>query len=221
MNHRDITTLSLQLICLISMGFTSVVLAASTARAPFPDSTLDAWQERSFKGHSQYELVGEGKDRTLRASTNGQASMLYKELTIALTDTPILSWQWKVENVFNNTNEQTRKGDDFPARVYVAYRYGKFPWQVYAISYVWASHSPIGDSWSSPYTKKAKIIALQSGSSNLNQWQFESRNVVNDFAQAFGVNVRALDGVAVMVDADNTGMSAVAHFAAIEFHRER
>jgi len=201
--------------------FTGVAHASTNDVAPFVEGTLEQWQERSFAGRSKYELAEDDGIRVLRGSTDGQASMLYKKLNISLTQTPNLSWHWKVNRTFGDIDEQTLMGDDFPARIYVAYRYGKFPWQIYAINYVWASHSPVGSSWTSPYTKKSKIIAIQSGKTLAGHWQHETRNVAEDFASLFNVEIKALEGLAVMVDGDNTGMSAVAHFGAIQFNPDQ
>ena len=194
---------------------------ADTKLEPFTDSSLALWTERSLVGNTQYELTTDNSVSVLKGSANATASLLYKEYDISLLTTPLLSWHWKIDDVFTNTDEQTRDGDDFPARVYVVHRYGRFPWQSYAINYVWASHTPKGNSWTNPFTKKSKMIALQSGGSLAGLWQHESRNVADDFATLFDVEVESLNGIAVMVDADNTGKSAVAYFGAIQFSSEQ
>ncbi|MEE9333201.1 MAG: DUF3047 domain-containing protein [Granulosicoccaceae bacterium] len=223
MNKRLISTESdrplSSVFCLLLVASTYAM--ADTELQPFTDLSLDDWQQRSFVGHTQYQLTTDNGTRVLKGSANAKASLLYKQLDISLVDTPMLSWHWKIDNVFTDTNEQTRDGDDFPARVYVVYRYGRFAWQTYAINYVWASHTPKDDSWNSPYTNKSKLIAVQSGNTLAGQWQFETRNVADDFATLFNVEVGSLAGIAVMVDADNTGKSAVAHFGAIQFNREQ
>ena len=208
-------------------GIACLLIAASTFAVadiniqPFADSTLSGWQQRSFVGYSQYQLTTDNGIRVLRGSANAEASLLYKQFDVSLLDTPQLSWFWKIDNVFTGTDEQTRDGDDFPARVYVVYQYGRFSWQSYAINYVWASHTPKGNSWRSPYTHKTKLIAVQSGDALAGQWLFETRNVADDFETLFDVDVDSLNGIAVMVDTDNTGKSAVAHFGEIRFSGEQ
>ena len=61
------------------------------------------------------------------------------------------------------------------------------------------------------------MIALQSGDEETGQWQHERRNVVDDFKQFFNLDVKQIDGYAVMVDADNTGKQATAYFGNISF----
>ena len=211
----------------LQSGFACLLLAVSSIAVagvklqPFADSSLANWKQRSFVGYTQYQLITDSGVRVLKGSANAAASMLYKQSDVSLLDTPRLSWHWKIDNVFTGTDEQTRDGDDFPARVYVVYRHGQLPWQTYAISYVWASHTPINNSWESPFTKKSKLIALQSGDSLAGLWQFETRNVADDFETLFNVKVSSLAGIAVMVDADNTGKSVAAYFGAIQFSSEQ
>ncbi len=193
-----------------------VKLHASTLQ-PFADTSLALWKEHSFVGNTQYQLTSDNGVSVLKGSAKASASLLYKEFEVSLSATPLLSWHWKIDSVFEGTDERTREGDDFPARVYVVYRHGFLPWQSYAINYVWASNTPKDESWDSPYTTKSKMIAVQSGNTLAGSWQYETRNVADDFAELFDVDIKSLNGVAVMVDADNTGLSAVAHFGAIEF----
>lgn len=202
----------------------SCVLLATAAHAmeiklpqPFTETSLANWEQRSFVGNSIYELTEDSGVRVLQGSADATASLLYKQSKVSLDSTPKLSWFWKVDNVYTGNNEQSRDGDDFPARIYVAYQYGLLPFQSYVINYVWASHTPRDSVWVSPYTKTSKHIALRSGNELAGQWQFESRDVAADFQRLFDVEVNTIEGIAIMVDADNTGQSAVAHFGAIEF----
>ena len=223
MSKCVISTKSAKLLSCIAwpLLIASAFAVADTKLQPFADTSLALWKERSLVGNTQYQLTMDNGVSVLRGSANAKASLLYKEFYVSLLATPLLSWHWKINGVFNGTDEKTRDGDDFPARVYVVYRYGRFPWQSYTINYVWASHTPKHESWFSPYTKKSKLIAVQSGNTLAGTWQYETRNVADDFAVLFDVDVESLSGVAVMVDADNTGQSAVAQFGAIQFSSEQ
>ncbi len=203
---------------------TTCLLLAAHAQAmeikqpqPFADTSLAEWEQQSFVGNSIYELTEDSGVRVLQGSADATASLLYKQKEVSLDSTPNLTWFWKVDKVYAGNNEQSRDGDDFPARVYVAYQYGMLPFQTYVINYVWASHTPIDNVWVSPYSNKSKHIALRSGDELAGQWQFESRDVAADFQKLFGIEVNTIEGIAIMVDADNTGQSAVAQFGAIEF----
>lgn len=195
--------------------------------ANFSEGDLSGWEEESFKGHSRYSFVsaennGESKDteqvrKVLQASTNGQASGLFKEIDIDLNKTPYLHWSWRVKNLFTDNDERNKEGDDYPARIYVVVSGGIFFWNTKAINYVWSSNQPIGSEWPNAYTGNAKMIAVQAGEENLGKWVHERRNVRKDLQRLFGDDVTHIDAVAVMVDGDNTEQSATAYFGDIVF----
>ena len=188
--------------------------------APFKDSTLNDWTERSFSGNSKYEIVDLDGIRALKGSTAGAASILYKQETIDLTKTPIINWSWKVKGVYDDIDEQTREGDDFPARLYVVFQTGMLPWESVAINYVWSSNQAIGKSWPNPFTKDARMIVVQTGNSNAGKWITQSRNIAADFKELFDEDVEEIHGYAVMIDGDNANKRGTAWFAGISFEAE-
>ncbi|MFK7890651.1 MAG: DUF3047 domain-containing protein [Granulosicoccus sp.] len=205
----------------------SILLASSTGwgeSANNPDplqanafGTVEGWKERSFAGNTEYQLVELDGVDVLQGHTQGQASIFYKEQDINLEDTPVVNWSWKIERAFENIDERTREGDDFPARLYVVARVGLLPWNTLAINYLWASQNATGTQWASPYTEKAMMVAVQSGNDDAGEWTTHSRNVADDFQTLFGRKVEKIQGYAVMVDGDNTGNEATAWFGNIRF----
>lgn len=189
--------------------------------APWPETSLDSWQTREFKGASDYKLVEVDGRRVLDAKTDGKASVLYRERSVDLGDTPVISWSWNVDRVYDNPDEQTEAGDDFPARLYVVIQTGFLPWDTHAINYVFASSSPADSEWLNPYTDKAMMIAVRSGKDETGVWHCEQRNVAEDFARAFPhifpEPPTKLSGYAIMVDGDNGGHAGQAQFGAISF----
>jgi len=177
-------------------------------------------EEKSFEGNSQYGFVDTDIGKVLRASTDGKASGLYKEVSIDLTRTPWINWSWKIENTFKNNDERSKEGDDYAARVYMVVSGGIFFWNTKALNYVWASHESKDSNWSNAYTDNAKMIAVQSGDNKINQWIKEKRNVREDFKALFGEDITKLDVIAVMVDGDNTGQSATSYFSDIFFSKD-
>ncbi len=180
-----------------------------------------AWDERSFVGHTRYTFIQENGTETIKGETAGTASVLYRRDKVNLTETPVLRWRWKINNTYGSEiNEQSRDGDDYPARLYVVVKTGLFPWQTLAVNYVWSSSGQVGDTWPSAYTEKSQMVAVQAGERNVGRWLSEERNVVADFKRLFDVDVSTLDGYAIMVDGDNTGRSATAWFSQIRFGKE-
>jgi len=183
----------------------------------FPDPSLNDWVVKSFAGHTRYSVVPAGNDQVLEGFANGTASVLYREQTVPVGETPWLSWSWRIENTYGSINEQSKNGDDFPARLYVVVRTGFLPWETVAINYVWSSSTPIDTSWVNPFTKKSVMLAIQSGDEGIGAWRHERRNVVSDFRTFFDMEITEIDGYAVMVDGDNTGKKATAFFGNIAF----
>ena len=196
--------------------------------ANFSEADLADWEEKSFEGNSQYGFVDakatgvnsndlKNGQQVLRASTQGQASGLFKEVNIDLTKTPYLNWSWQVQNLFKDNNEHSKNGDDYPARIYVVVSGGVFFWNTKAINYVWSSNQPTGSEWPNAYTGNAKMLAVRSGEKQLGQWVTERRNVREDLKKFFAEDVKKIDAIAVMVDGDNTGQAATAYFGDIFF----
>ncbi|MCF6336908.1 MAG: DUF3047 domain-containing protein [Gammaproteobacteria bacterium] len=220
----------LQAALLITILFAPVLLLAETVSkvANFSEGDLADWEEKSFEGNSQYRFVDaqtaginspniKDKQQVLHASTQGQASGLFKEVNIDLTKTPYLNWSWQVQNLFKGNDEHSKNGDDYPARIYVVVSGGIFFWNTKAINYVWSSNQSAGSEWPNAFTGNAKMLAVRSGEEQLGQWITERRNVREDLKKFFGEDVKKIDAIAVMVDGDNTGQSATAYFGDIFF----
>ena len=63
------------------------------------------------------------------------------------------------------------------------------------------------------------MIEVESGSSKLNTWITEDRNVYEDYRRAFGEEPPMISGVAIMTDTDNTNESAEAYYGDIAFKK--
>jgi hypothetical protein len=201
------------------------------------------WQPLTFKRieqHTRYELVRDEEGRTVVAAHSMRsASGLIRKMTIDPRKFQTLSWRWKVSNVYANGDLSRKKGDDYPARIYITFAYdpdqvGFFEKAKYeaarllygetpplaAISYIWANRAPVGLVTENAYTDRLKMIVVQSGPEQTGQWRAEKRNIYSDFKQAFGREPTHISGVAIMTDADNTGESARAWYGDIVFTTE-
>jgi hypothetical protein len=213
-----ITPLTLLVVITCTLLVT-ITVAANENRIPgeFSEGNIAGWEEKSFEGNSQYSLVKTNIGQVLRASTDGNASGLFKEVSVDLIKTPWINWSWKIENTFSDNNERSKEGDDYAARVYIVVSGGAFFWNTKALNYVWASHEPKNSSWPNAYTGNAKMFAVRSGDIELGQWLKEKRNAREDFKKLFGEDITKIDVIAVMVDGDNTGQSATSYFGDIYF----
>jgi len=179
---------------------------------------LEGWRERSFNGNTSYSLVDLDGDRVLQAHADNSASALYRLQLIDLRQTPYLHWRWRVGGVFEDTNELTKAGDDYPARIYVVKRDGLAFWRTRALNYVWSSHQPVGSRWPNAYSgSNTQMQAVDSGPEQVGQWITHVRDVRTDLREVFGVDIDVIDGIALMTDTDDTGGSVRTWYGDIYF----
>ena len=196
-----------------TLALLTTIWAAMTQASGLPPITaLDQWSEQSFVGQSEYRVDGE----SLVGTANGTASALGVEVRVPAGAK--LAWRWSVEQLpdLGQASEQSKQGDDFGARVYVV-RKGAFGLlSTRSLVYVWSQSKASGEMWESPYTGKVMMIAVQPDTAELGQWHSVERDIAKDWHQAFGDELDRIDGVAFMVDADNTQTQARARFAELE-----
>jgi len=193
--------------------------AAASARidvARFSAGSLDGWKSQSFEGTTLYTLEQEAGRRTLRAVSEASASGLYRELRVDLRQTPFLNWSWRIDRMLGPHDERSRKGDDYPARVYVVFSAGAAFWRTRAINYVWSAQ-PLNSVWPNAYDEDVRMVAAHSGPRDVGQWVAEKRNVLADYRRFFGEEPRVVDAVAIMTDTDNTGETVRAWYGDIWF----
>lgn len=216
---------------------------ADTRITPF--STMadldDGWEPLEFPKidrHTNYRLVEEDGSQVIEASTDTSASGLIARLDLEPGESMMLTWRWKVSNVFDQGDARKKSGDDYPARIYVAFEFEaqKASWferakrktvaTVFgeelpgnAINYIWANRLPQGETVANPYSEETMMIAVTSGNEQAGEWVTVERDLVADYRAAFGEDPPPIRGVAIMSDSDNTGESATAWYGDLELGR--
>ena len=186
----------------------------------FTESELSKLEVRKVRGADSKTAYSVGTNENgnfLKAVADNSASGLGKEIKINLNKTPFINITWKVEKDLPGIKENTKKGHDFAARVFVIKKTGATPLSNRAINYVFSSNSEIGFNNPSPYTKKSIDKVLATTKQNLNEWVTVKANVKENFKKFHNLDVNELDGVAIMVDTDNSKMKAVSYFQNIYF----
>ena len=189
----------------------------------FTEIELPNLEVRKVRGADNKTIYTVGSNENgnfLKAVANNAASGLGKEIKIDLDKTPYINITWKIEKDLVGIKENTKRGHDFAARVFVIKKTGATPLSNRAINYVFSSNNDIGKSWASPYTKKSIDNVLASTKNNLNEWMTVKANVKNDFKKFHNLDVNELDGLAIMSDTDNSKMKSVAYFQNIYFSAE-
>ena len=183
-------------------------------------NSLDVRKVRGADAKTAYSIGNNEKGNYLKAVAENAASGVGKEIKINLDKTPFINITWKIEKDLKGIKENTKKGHDFAARVFVIKKTGATPLSNRAINYVFSSNSNVGETWPSPYTKKSIDRVLASTKSNLNEWVTVKANVKEDFKKFHDLNVEELSGIAIMADTDNSKLTAVSYYQNIFFSSE-
>nr|WP_228210679.1 DUF3047 domain-containing protein [Marinobacter salarius] len=197
-------------------------------------SLEDGWEPMEFPKidrHSRYQLTDDNGEQVVKATTDNSASGLIARVSVEPGDSLILRWRWKVSNVYEQGNARKKEGDDYPARIYVAFEFEpdeagfferakrktvevvfgeELPGN--ALNYIWANRLPVGEIIANPFTDTTMMVAVNSGTANTGEWVTVERDIVADYRKAFDREPPKLVGVAIMSDSDNTGASATAWY---------
>ena len=186
----------------------------------FTKEEMKSLEVRKVKGKTTYTLGFNENGNYIRAEAEGKASGLGKELKINLLKTPFINITWKVEKDLSGIIENSKKGHDYAARVFVIKKTGATALSNRAINYVFSSNNAAGNNWPSPYTKKSIDYVLSTTKEHHDQWITVKANVREHFKKLHDLDVSELTGVAIMTDTDNSKLKAVSYYQNIYFSSE-
>jgi len=197
------------------------------------------WEALTFKkikAHTQYQIVEDQGRSVVKAHSKASASGLIRKIGIDVKKYPILQWQWKISQINEKSDVTQKSGDDYPARIYVAFEYdpdaagfwektkfntvrliyGEYP-PATVVTYIWANKAAKETRVPNPYVDRVMMIAVQSGEEKAGTWVSEERNIYQDYVDSFGHPPPLTSGVAIMTDTDNTGETSTAFYGDIIF----
>ena len=186
----------------------------------FTEEEFSQLKKRKVKGETSWKLGSNEEGNYIRAEAEGVGSGLGKEVSIDLNKTPIINITWKIEKDLSGIIENSKKGHDFAARVFVVKKTGSTALSNRAVNYVYSSNSEIGEYWRSPYTKKSIDYVLSTTKQNLNEWVTVKANVKEHFKLLHDLDVNELNGIAIMTDTDNSKLKAISYYQNIYFSSE-
>ena len=204
----------------IILFFVSPSFAERVNVFEFTEAELLDLQVRKVRGadnKTEYSVGSNDNGNYLKAVADNAASGLGKEVKIDLNKTPFINITWKIEKDLSGILENTKKGHDFAARVFVIKKTGATPLSNRAINYVFSSNSDVGFNSPSPYTKKSIDNVLATTKENFNEWVTVKANVKKDFKKFHNLDVNELDGLAIMSDTDNSKMKSISYYQNIYF----
>jgi hypothetical protein len=183
----------------------------------FTKEEFKTLEVKKVKGETTWSLGSNENGNFIKAEAQGKGSGLGKEVNIDLLKTPFINITWKIEKDLSGITENSKKGHDYAARVFVIKKTGSTLLSNRAINYVFSSNNKVGDNWSSPYTKKSIDYVLSTTIDNLNKWVTVKANVKEDFMELHGIDVGDISGVAIMTDTDNSKLNAISYYQNIYF----
>ena len=187
---------------------------------------------------TRYRLVRKDGVAAIEAYADRSQALFVRDVDVALDQTPILCWRWRVEGVIDRADIRTRKGDDQAARILVGLslpresmslgtrmklslgraRFGKLLPDG-ALNYVWDNKASVGTIVPNAYTDRARMFVLQSGNGRAGKWVAERRDLLADMQSQFGTIAGRVKLIALATDTDNTGSVAEAAYADLHLVR--
>ena len=201
-------------------------------------NNLDDWSPLLFEKidrHSTYDV----QDSMLVAKSDASASGIKFDKTYNIYEYPIVSFKWKVSNIYKNGDATSKEGDDYPIRIYIMFKYNPqkagffqaikydLAKQIYGqypphstVNYIFSNKEQKERIITSPYTNVAKMIVVNSGAKDTNKWFTHTMNILEDYKKAFGELPPKEVTIAIMSDSDNTKESSEAFVDFIEVKSE-
>ena len=186
----------------------------------FTAEELKTLKVKKVKGETTWTLDKNEEGNFIKAEAEGKGSGLGKEIKIDLLKTPFINITWKVEKDLSGIVENSKKGHDYAARVFVIKKTGSTALSNRAINYVFSSNNSIDDNWPSPYTKKSIDYVLSTTKNGFNEWVTVKANVKEHFKKFHNLDVETLTAVAIMTDTDNSKLKATSYYQNIYFSSE-
>ena len=211
-----------KIISILSLFFlySNAVIAEKVVVFQFTEDEFKTLQVKKVKGETTWVLGTNENGNFIKAEAEGKGSGLGKELAIDLAKTPFINITWKVEKDLSGIVENSKKGHDYAARVFVIKKTGSTALSNRAINYVFSSNNSIDDNWPSPYTKKSIDYVLSTTKNGFNEWVTVKANVKEHFKKFHNLDVETLSAVAIMTDTDNSKLKATSYYQNIYFSSE-
>jgi hypothetical protein len=185
---------------------------------------------------TQYRSMYWDGVHAIESQANRSMALLGRKVEVDLTATPMLCWRWRVEDVLKKADMKRRQGDDYAARIYIAFALpsealsftDKAALSVAralfgdrvpdaAINYVWDNRHPVDTRMPNAYTDRAQMVVRRTGGNDVGRWVTERVDVKDDVIRAFGSDKARPILVAIASDTDNTGEKVRAGFADLHF----
>jgi hypothetical protein len=196
-----------------------------------------AWKFATLpnKTPTKFSVVELAGAHVLKVEADDSYGNLVHAVHVAVTDKTAVAWRWRVDQLVDGADIKSRSGDDSPAKLCLSFAFDASKLSfgertrlalahsatgqdvpTETLCYVWDNKVPVDTSLVNAFTRRIRMIVLQSGDSKLGQWVTQRRSVAVDYQRAFGDESDGktpdVVGVIVSADADNTHAHGLAYF---------
>lgn len=178
----------------------------------------DGWMEFPLRGITEYRIAVVDERIAIRATGTSSASGLVRFIHTDPTLCPTMSWSWRVDTLQKNADLRVKEKEDVAASIFLIFGDPGFfgdTQPVPTLRYVWTNDEiPVESVIDNPYVPGiVRSIVLESGEENLGRWTIERRNVLEDYAAAFGQPPRdEIHAIAIFTDNDQTKQPVTAYY---------
>jgi hypothetical protein len=213
---------------LLAVALPLLAAAAAPTTVPAgPDLAAAGWRELGVSGKPGNRFVGR-PDGSIEVISSSSVSRLYRPIEVDLDATPVLRWQWRVDDPVPPTDLTTKGEDDTALTIYVG-----FPWdpdhasfterltrplvEAYlgddapgrVLAYVWGGKQRRGEAVKSPHLRSSGFMrVLRPADSPSGEWFEERVDVAKDYREAFGEDPPDPSQLAISADTDDTRSSS-------------
>jgi hypothetical protein len=200
----------------------ALVFQASTAQlaslvlntASWSVGSLPAdWQVKVNHGKPDISIAAENEKASLHLRSVRSSFALEREVNVDPQKMPYLAWHWKVTQLPSGGDFRRSSTDDQAAQVLVAFDDHR------VVSYIWDTSAPKGSEQRGGFIPLVHVFAVvcESGTSDLNRWVAENRNVAVDYERAFGKPAPRVKGIRLQINSQHTGTVAESFFGEVVF----
>jgi hypothetical protein len=198
----------------------------------------EPWTILRGNSPTDYRLVERDGAVVVQAESSAGGSGLFRKIRIDPHRNPVLEWRWRVPRDSGAGSAKGPSATSPPVRLSLAFdgdaskldfddrtklRLAKaltpngLPYA--SLLYVWMTHTPAENIYSSPHTERVRHIVVESGEARLGQWVVERRNVLEDYRRAFHEEPGDIVAVGLMTDYGDNGAPRRAFYGDITFSR--
>lgn len=172
------------------------------------------WTIKVNRGRPDVSVCNDPSDGPCLHLKSDKASFaLERGVDVDPSQTPVLSWRWKVTQLPGGGDFRRASTDDQAAQVLVAFADRR------VLTYIWDTSAPKGTAQSASSIPLVHIFATvcESGPAQANRWIEEKRNIAADYERAFGRTAPRVKGLRLQINSQHTGSVAESYFGDVAF----